>query len=232
MEKISERVLKRIKAAGARSYANSNISEYIMLGEMEQLEAELAQSFRGVMDSLIIDQVKDPNSEGTARRLAKMYLHEIMRGRYYPGPKVTSFPNDQEHREHPYDQLLVVRAELKSLCSHHHQPVFGTAYIGIIPGDKVLGLSKYIRVAQHHARRGTLQEELCEDIAADILKLTNARGVGVYIKARHGCVENRGVNAHCSDTQTTVLKGCMKSDPTCKSEFLDNIKIQEMSSGR
>lgn len=228
MERISDTIKKRIEAAGKRHYANSNISEFIQPGEMKKLEAELTDSFRSVLDSLIIDQVNDPNSEGTAHRLAKMYLHEIMSGRYYPDPKITSFPNDKEHREHPYDQLLVVRAEIKSMCSHHHQPVFGTAYIGIIPGDKVLGLSKYIRIAQHHARRGTLQEELCEDIAAAIEQLTRARGVGVYIKARHGCVENRGVGADCSFTQTTVLKGCMKSDSSCKIEFLDNIKIQEM----
>lgn len=228
MERISDTIKKRIEAAGKRHYANSNISEFIQPGELEKLEAELTDSFRSVLDSLIIDQVNDPNSEGTAHRLAKMYLHEIMSGRYYPDPKITSFPNDKAHREHPYDQLLVVRAEIKSMCSHHHQPVYGTAYIGIIPGEKVLGLSKYIRIAQHHARRGTLQEELCEDIAAAIEQLTEARGVGVYICAKHGCCENRGVNASDSSTQTTVLKGCLKTDPTCKAEFMGNIQLQEL----
>lgn len=226
MERISDTIKKRIEAAGKRHYANSNISEFIQPGDLEQLEAELTASFSSVLDSLVIDQNNDPNSAGTAHRLAKMYLHETMRGRYYPDPKATSFPNDKEHREHPYDQLLVVRAEIKSMCSHHHQPVVGTAYIGIIPGNKVLGLSKYVRIAQHHARRGTLQEELCEDIAAAIEQLTEARGVGVYIEAEHGCCTQRGVNAHSSLTQTTVLKGCLKSDATCKAEFIDNIKLQ------
>ena len=114
------------------------------------------------------------------------------------------------------------------MCSHHHQPVVGTAYIGIIPGNKVLGLSKYVRIAQHQARRGTLQEELCEDIAAAIESLTEARGVGVYIEAEHGCCTNRGINAHSSLTQTTVLKGCLKTEPSCKAEFMSNIQLQSL----
>ena len=126
MEKISDIIKKRIESADKRYYANSNISQFIFPGELDKLEAELTESFRSVLDSLIIDQVNDPNSEGTAHRLAKMYLHETMRGRYYGEPAATSFPNDKAHREHPYDQLLVVRAEIKSLCSHHHQPVVGT----------------------------------------------------------------------------------------------------------
>ena len=154
MEKISDIIKARIEHSGKRYYANSNISEFIKPGDLEKLEAELTESFRSVLDSLIIDQNHDPNSLGTAHRLAKMYLHETMKGRYYPDPKVTSFPNDKDHREHPYDQLLVIRSEIKSMCSHHHQPVVGTAYIGIIPGNKVLGLSKYVRIAQHQARRG------------------------------------------------------------------------------
>jgi GTP cyclohydrolase I len=232
MVKTSDKIKARIEKSGDRYYANSNISKFIKAGELDKLEKEITEAFRGVLDSLIIDQTNDPNSEGTAHRLAKMYLHETMRGRYYPDPKVTSFPNDEEHRTHPYDQLLVVRAEIKSMCSHHHQPVTGTAYIGIIPGDKVLGLSKYVRIAQHHARRGTLQEELCEDIAAAVEELTQARGVGVYIEAEHGCCTNRGINAKSSLTQTTVLKGCMKDDQTCKAEFIDNIKLQHMCCGR
>jgi len=228
MEKISDIIKARIEHSGKRYYANSNISEFIKPGDLEKLEAELTESFRSVLDSLIIDQNHDPNSLGTAHRLAKMYLHETMKGRYYPDPKVTSFPNDKDHREHPYDQLLVIRSEIKSMCSHHHQPVVGTAYIGIIPGNKVLGLSKYVRIAQHQARRGTLQEELCEDIAAAIESLTEARGVGVYIEAEHGCCTNRGINAHSSLTQTTVLKGCLKTEPSCKAEFMSNIQLQSL----
>jgi GTP cyclohydrolase I len=123
--------------------------------------------------------------------------------------------------------MLVVRSELRSMCSHHHQPVVGVAYIGIIAAEKLIGLSKYTRIAQWCARRGTLQEELCNDIAREIMKATDSKNVGVYIQATHGCCENRGIMAHSSLTQTTVLKGSFQTDPGTKKEFMDNIKLQQ-----
>jgi GTP cyclohydrolase I len=123
--------------------------------------------------------------------------------------------------------MLVVRSELKSVCSHHHQPVTGTAYIGIIAGERLIGLSKYTRIAQWCARRGTLQEELCNDIAREIMKATGSNDVGVYIQATHGCCENRGIMAHSSLTQTTVLEGAFLQDPNTRKEFMDNIKLQQ-----
>jgi GTP cyclohydrolase I len=112
------------------------------------------------------------------------------------------------------------------MCSHHHQPVAGVAYIGIIAANKLIGLSKYTRIAQWCARRGTLQEELCNDIAREISKATDSEHVGVYLEMTHGCVENRGVMAHNSLTQTTVLKGAFKDDAGTKKEFFDNILLQ------
>ena len=126
-----------------------------------------------------------------------------------------------------YEGMLVVRSELKSMCSHHHQPVSGVAYIGIIASNKLIGLSKYTRIAQWCARRGTLQEELCNDIAREIKLATGAESLGVYIQATHGCCENRGIMAHSSLTQTTVLKGAFKTDGDTKKEFFDNIKLQQ-----
>jgi GTP cyclohydrolase I len=113
------------------------------------------------------------------------------------------------------------------MCSHHHQPVTGVAYIGIIAGPKLIGLSKYTRIAQWCARRGTLQEELCMDIAREIERATGSKDVAVYIQATHGCCENRGIMAHSSLTQTTVLKGAFKEDASAKKEFFDNIKLQQ-----
>jgi GTP cyclohydrolase I len=113
------------------------------------------------------------------------------------------------------------------MCSHHHQPVTGVAYIGIIAAQKLIGLSKYTRIAQWCARRGTLQEELCNDIAREIEKATGAKDIGVYVQAVHGCCENRGIMAHSSLTQTTVLKGAFKNDAGTKKEFMDNIKLQQ-----
>ena len=158
------------------------------------------------------------------RRLAKMYINELMQGRYDPMPNATAFPN---HIENGYEGMLVVRSELRSVCSHHHQPVVGVAYIGIIAADKLIGLSKYTRIAQWCARRGTLQEELNNVIADEIQKATGTKNVGVYIQATHGCCENRGIKAHSSLTQTTVLRGAFNEDPGTKKEFMDNIKLQQ-----
>jgi GTP cyclohydrolase I len=222
--KISDIILERISNDGARYWAGDNISKYIKDEERAQLVDELTAKFEGVLDSLIIDRHEDPNSQGTARRLAKMYLYEIMAGRYDPAPDATAFPNDSEDR---YEGMLVVRSELRSMCSHHHQPVAGVAYIGIIAAQKLIGLSKYTRIAQWCARRGTLQEELANDIAREIMKATGSENVAVYIQATHGCCENRGIMAHSSLTQTTVLKGAFKDDGNTKKEFFDNIKLQQ-----
>ena len=219
-----EEVTRRIKDANKRFWAGDNISEFIYTGEKDKLIEEAAEKFEGVLDALIIDRETDPNSHGTARRLAKMYYNELMQGRYDRIPAATAFPNEGENA---YTGMLVVRSELKSVCSHHHQPVTGVAYIGIIPNGKVIGLSKYTRIAQWCARRGTLQEELCNDIAREIKKATNSKNIGVYIQATHGCCENRGIMAHSSLTQTTVLEGSFKDDPGTKKEFMDNIKLQQ-----
>ena len=221
---LSQVIRKRLNDDGARYWAGDNISKYITDKEKDLLVDELTEKFEGVLDSLIIDRHTDPNSMGTARRLAKMYVYEIMAGRYEESPNATAFPNDTEGA---YEGMLVVRSELKSMCSHHHQPVSGVAYIGIIAGPKLIGLSKYSRIAQWCARRGTLQEELCMDIAREIQSATGSADVAVYIQATHGCCENRGIMAHSSLTQTTVLHGSFKTDAGVKKEFFDNIKLQQ-----
>ncbi len=214
----------RMKRENKRFWAGDNISDYVSEEDKAKLIDEAAEAFELVLDRLLIDRENDPNSKGTARRLAKMYYNEIMAGRYEPAPDATAFPNDTDDR---YEGMLVVRSELRSICSHHHQPVSGVAYIGIIAAQKLIGLSKYTRIAQWCARRGTLQEELANDIAREIMKATEANDVGVYIQAIHGCCENRGIMAHSSLTQTTVLKGAFKDDQGTKKEFFDNIKLQQ-----
>ena len=220
----SEEVKARLVQAEMRYWAGDNISEVLQEGDKDILIDEAAIAFEGVLDALLIDRYNDPNSKGTAKRLAKMYYNEIMAGRYDAAPSATAFPNDSDDR---YAGMLVVRSELKSMCSHHHQPVAGVAYIGIIAADKLIGLSKYTRIAQWCARRGTLQEELANDIAREIQLATDAEHLGVYIQATHGCCENRGIMATSSLTQTTVLRGAFKDDMGTKKEFFDNIKLQQ-----
>ena len=226
--KKHEEIIERCKAADKRYWAGDNIARLLQSGDKEQLIDEATEAFETVLDTLIIDRHTDPNSQGTARRLAKMYFNEIMAGRYDYRPDATAFPNEPDDiTNEKYEGMLVVRSELKSMCSHHHQPVTGVAYIGIIAADTLIGLSKYTRIAQWCARRGTLQEELCNDIAREIQKATGSGDVGVYIQATHGCCENRGIMAHSSLTQTTVLKGAFKDDAGTKKEFFDNIKLQQ-----
>jgi len=223
MSKVRQ-IRAKLEDAGIRYWAGDNISKVLQKHDKEELINEATRAFEGVLDALLIDRINDPNSQGTARRLAKMYYNEIMSGRYDRKPDATSFPNDSDDR---YEGMLVVRSELKSMCSHHHQPVAGVAYIGIIAANKLIGLSKYTRIAQWCARRGTLQEELANDIAKEIQFATGAEHLGVYIQATHGCCENRGIMATSSLTQTTVLKGAFKDDAGTKKEFFDNIKLQQ-----
>jgi GTP cyclohydrolase I len=226
---ISQTIKQRIVDAGDKYWAGDNISKHIQEGDLEMLIDELTTKFEDVLDSLVIDRYTDPNSMDTGRRLAKMYVKELMCGRYYDMPGATAFPNTGENA---YEGMLVVRSELKSMCSHHHQPVTGIAYIGIIAAEKLIGLSKYTRLAQWCARRGTLQEELANDIAGAIMSATGSDNVGVYIQAEHGCCTNRGIMAHSSLTQTTVLKGVFKDDSSTKKEFFDNINLQQQLSPR
>ena len=221
---LADAIRFRMKRDNKRFWANDNISEYLSEADKEILIAEATVAFEQVLQTLLIDTETDPSSRGTAKRLAKMYINEVMSGRYEPAPDATAFPNDSADR---YEGMLVVRSELRSMCSHHHQPVSGVAYIGIIAADKLIGLSKYSRIAQWCARRGTLQEELCNDIAREIGRATGADNIGVYMQMTHGCVENRGVMAHSSLTQTTVLKGSFNTDGNTKKEFFDNIKLQQ-----
>jgi GTP cyclohydrolase I len=221
---LGDHIRFKMKREGKRFWAGDNISNYLHEGDIEKLIDEATPAFETVLDRLLIDRENDPNSKGTARRLAKMYFNEIMAGRYNPAPDATAFPNDSDNR---YEGMLVVRSELKSMCSHHHQPVSGVAYIGIIAANKLIGLSKYTRIAQWCARRGTLQEELANDIAREIKVATGAEHLGVYIQATHGCCENRGIMASSSLTQTTVLEGAFRTDQSTKKEFFDNIKLQQ-----
>ena len=224
----SKQIRNKLEQEGIRYWAGDNISAVLQNGDKEELIDEAALAFETVLDTLVIDRKTDPNSMDTAKRLAKMYYNELMAGRYETAPPATAFPNEPDNiTNEKYDGMLVVRSELKSVCSHHHQPVTGVAYIGLIAADKLIGLSKYTRIAQWCARRGTLQEELAMDINREIRQVTGSKDVGVYIQAIHGCCENRGIMAHSSLTQTTVLRGAFKDDAGTKKEFFDNIKLQQ-----
>lgn len=223
---ISKVITERLINANARYHASDNISAFINNEEREQLIDEATDKFEQVLDTLIIDRHNDPNSQDTGRRLAKMYINELMTGRYDPEPKATAFPNDNPDTR--YAGLLVVRVDIKSMCSHHHQIVDGVAWIGILPGTRVIGLSKYARIAQWCARRGTLQEELTREIAKRIQAATGTEDVAVYMKLNHGCCEHRGIMSKNSSTHTTILHGQFYN-PSVKEEFYNQIKMDGMT---
>lgn len=214
--KTYELIRNRIKQSGKRFFACDNVSEFVSEQDRSQLIDELAEVFEKALDILLIDRENDPNSKDTGRRMAKMYINELMTGRFDKEPDVTAFPNDDA--ENRYTGLLITRAEIKSMCSHHHQPVTGVCYIGLIPGTKVIGLSKYARIAQWYGRRGQLQEELTKQIADAIQHHTKTQDIGVVVSAQHGCCTNRGIMATDSTTITSVLRGQF-FNPSVKNEF-------------
>ena len=203
--------------------ANDTIYDCLDVGDLQDIENEVADAFQGVLEALGIDTQNDHNTKDTARRVAKMFVHEIFRGRYYPPPKVTAFPNVKQ-----YDQIYMSGPiSINSTCAHHFQPITGKAYVGIFPGKKVVGLSKFNRMVDWVASRPQIQEEMTEQIADMIEQETEAKGVAVIVKAEHFCMTARGVIDHESDMLTSVVRGIFRDDPAIKAEFfslLNNMK--------
>jgi GTP cyclohydrolase I len=187
------------------------------------IECEVAEAFQDVLKALVINTDDDHNTKDTAHRVAKMFVHEIFRGRYYPPPEVTSFPNAKE-----YDQIYVSGPmSINSTCAHHFQPITGQAYVGVFPGKRVVGLSKFNRIVDWIASRPQIQEEMTEQIADMVEKETEAQGVAVVIKAEHFCMTARGVKEHESEMMTSVVRGMFRDEPATKAEFfslLNNMK--------
>lgn len=215
---------------------NIKITDNPVEGVRDCLREELEDAFEGVLYCLGIDIVEDANSIGTPKRLAKMYLDELLKGRTYEGPSITTFPNvksplignaapSKAHEGNVFhlNNLLVVKAPFISMCSHHLQPVKGCAYIGIIPGKRLMGLSKYTRLVRHLAERGTLQEELTLSIVEELSKVSQSDNIGVVVYASHGCCENRGIQVHDSTTTTAEMRGLFMSNKSLREELYANI---------
>lgn len=218
------RKVKAKKDAGKpRFFANDNISDYIEPGELQLLEDELTTKMQEVLRTLVIDVEKDHNSEGTARRVAKMMIHETLWGRFYPMPKVTDFPNVSN-----YDQIYVVGpATVNSLCSHHHQNIVGKAWVGVYPSDKVIGLSKFSRITDWIMRRPQIQEEATTMLADTLQKVMHEpRGLAVIIKASHGCTSCRGVKEPGMLMTTSNMRGTFLNSPDMRAELMQLIALQ------
>ncbi len=202
----------------------ANDTIYDGLGDLQDIENNVTEAFQGVLDALLIDTKNDHNTKDTARRVAKMFVHEIFRGRYYPPPKITAFPNVKQ-----YDQIYMSGPmSINSTCAHHFQPITGKAYVGIFPGEKVIGLSKFNRMVDWVASRPQIQEEMTEQIADMIEKETEAKGVAVIVKAEHFCMTARGVKEHESDMVTSVVRGIFRDEPAIKAEFFSLLSTKKV----
>ena len=214
---ISEVIRERIKSAGARFHCNDNISSFIENeNEIEQLVNEVACQFQGVLNSLIIDTDNDHNTKETARRVAKMFVKETFSGRYKNIPKVTAFPNMG------YKSLYTTGPiSIRSTCAHHFQNIVGRCWVGIVPEQEVIGLSKFNRLVHHIAERPQIQEEMTTQIAEALKEYAKTPNIAVIVKAEHHCMTMRGVREHESDMTTAIMLGAFESDPALKKEFYD-----------
>ncbi|MEB3334564.1 MAG: GTP cyclohydrolase I [Cyanobacteriota bacterium] len=220
---ISERIRQRLDLAEVPYFANDNIAPYLREGELEELEKEVSDKVRDLLRSLVIDIDNDHNTEETAERVARMYLHEVFKGRYHKQPKIASFPNVKN-----LDEIYTVGPiTVRSACSHHLVPILGNCWIGIKPGERVIGLSKFSRVADWVFSRPHIQEEAVIILADEIERLCEPKGLAILVKAQHYCMKWRGVKELQTSMINSVVRGDFRHDPSLKQEFFELVKQQE-----
>ncbi|MBU3651253.1 MAG: GTP cyclohydrolase I [Limnohabitans sp.] len=215
---VSVKIRERILAARKRFHANDNISDFIQPGELEALLDEVEVKMKGVLESLVIDTQSDHNTSDTARRVAKMYLQEVFRGRYAQAPTITEFPN----AEHLNELMIVGPITVRSACSHHFCPVIGQIWIGVLPNERtnVIGLSKYARLAEWVMGRPQIQEEAVVQLADLIQSKTQPDGLAIVMEASHYCMSWRGVKDMDSKMINSVMRGAFLKDSNLRREFL------------
>jgi GTP cyclohydrolase I len=221
-ETVSARIRSRIRDAGKRAYANDNIAQFIAgPDELKSLEDEVAHSMQSLLEALVIDTQNDHNTRGTARRVARMFLHEVFKGRYHHRPALTEFPNV----EHLNELMIVGPIAVRSACSHHFVPIIGKLWVGVLPNEdsNLIGLSKFSRVADWVMSRPQIQEEAIMQLA-DLLEQTlRPDGIAIVLEADHLCTQWRGVkdNSHMTNS---VMRGAFLQNPQSRQEFLDLVR--------
>ena len=215
---VSVKIRERVLAARKRFHANDNIAEFIQPGELDHLLDEVTEKMQTVLDSMVIDTQNDHNTQDTARRVAKMYLKEVFKGRYTESPEVTEFPN----AEHLNELMIVGPITVRSACSHHLCPVIGQIWIGVLPNEhtNVIGLSKYARLAEWIMGRPQIQEEAVVQLADLIQRKTQPDGLAIVMEASHFCMGWRGVKDMDSKMINSVMRGVFLKDANLRREFL------------
>ena len=218
---VSARIKQRLNSAGRRYFANDNIAEFIEDGERESLLLEVTSKLEGVLESLVIDVENDHNTKGTARRMAKMYLNEVFKGRFHKAPRVTEFPNASNLNE----LMIVGPLTVRSACSHHFCPIIGKLWIGLMPNQhsNLIGLSKYARLADWVLSRPQIQEEAISQIADLFMDMVKPDGLAIVLEADHFCMHWRGVKETDSLMLNSVMRGSFLKNPSLRREFLSLI---------
>ena len=218
---VSVKIRERLQAARRRFNAHDNIADFIEPGELEKLLDEVTAKMEGVLDSMVIDTARDHNTANTARRVAKMYVNEVFKGRYVKPPEITEFPNAERLNE----LMIVGPITVRSACSHHFCPVIGKLWIGVMPNERtnVIGLSKYARLAEWIMGRPQIQEEAVVQLADLIQQKTKPDGLALVMEATHFCMAWRGVKDMDSKMINSVMRGVFLKDMNLRREFLSLI---------
>jgi len=220
---VSQRIRARINAKGQRFHANDNISEFIEPGELEALTREVCEKMDQVLESLVIDVNSDHNTRETARRVAKMYVTEVFKGRYLPLPRVTEFPN----AEHLNELMIMGPVTVRSACSHHFCPIMGRLWIGVMPNkdSDLIGLSKYSRITDWIMSRPQIQEEAIIQLADQLVSMVKPDGLAVVMEADHFCMHWRGVKDNASKMTNSVMRGVFLENGALRREFLSLVDL-------
>ena len=219
---VSERIRVRLQQAGHRFHANDNIAAFLEPGELDALIDEVEGKMKGVLESLVIDTSSDHNTQETARRVAKMYIGEVFRGRYQPAPPVTEFPNAERLNE----LMIVGPITVRSACSHHLCPIVGKLWVGVMPNEhsNLIGLSTYARLADWIMSRPQIQEEAITQMADLLMRKVSPDGLAVVMEADHFCMHWRGVKDGDTRMINSVMRGVFLKDAALRREFFSLIK--------
>jgi len=217
---MSNKIIDKIIKAGGTYFANDNISQYLTKNDIDSIQEALEVKFREILDILVIDSENDHNTYETPQRIAKMYVREVFKGRYEQMPTITDFPNAKSLNEIYTLGPITVR----SACSHHFVPITGKLWIGILPSDKVIGISKFVRLAEWVLARPQIQEESTVQLADIIESMIEPKGLAILMEATHQCMTWRGVKETETKMTTSVMRGQFENNRDLKNEFLRLVK--------
>jgi GTP cyclohydrolase I len=214
----SDRIRYRLIGAGCRYHANDNIAAFVEDGELDELRAEVEEQMQGVLRALVIDTESDHNTNDTAKRVAKMFLTEVFKGRYIAPPLVTEFPNVSRLNE----LMIVGPVKVRSACSHHLCPILGKIWIGLLPNEhsNLIGLSKYVRICDWIMSRPQIQEEAVTMLANELQDRVKPDGLAIVMEADHFCMHWRGVKDDEAMMTNSVMRGAFLKDANLRREFL------------